>query len=108
MIVGVGCDIVAIERLAEKKSLAKRILTKKEYEVYEQLSGQRQNEYFAGRFAAKEAVFKAMNQKDVTISKIEILSDETGKPVCFMEGYTLHVSIAHEKEYATAYVLCEK
>lgn len=108
MIVGVGCDIVAINRLKQnQEAMAKRILSKKEYECYHSYHHERQLEYLAGRFAAKEAVVKAIDQK-ILLSEIEVLDDDRGKPVCSIEGYILHVSIAHEKDYATAYVICEK
>lgn len=108
MIIGIGTDIVEIKRLKEKKDvLSKRILSEKEYAQYVTYEGVRQEEYLAGRFAAKEAVFKAID-KDLVISQIEILNDEKGKPICHIDGYTIHVSIAHEKEYATSYVICEK
>lgn len=76
MIIGIGTDIVEIKRLKEKKDvLSKRILSEKEYAQYVTYEGVRQEEYLAGRFAAKEAVFKAID-KDLVISQIEILNDE--------------------------------
>lgn len=108
MIIGVGCDIVAINRLKQnQEAMAKRILSKKEYLCYHSFHNERQLEYLAGRFAAKEAIVKAIDKK-ILLSEIEVLNDDRGKPVCSMDGYVLHVSIAHEKDYATAYVICEK
>lgn len=108
MIIGVGCDIVEINRLKQnQKVLAKRILSENEYMCYNAYKDERKLEYLAGRFAAKEAVVKAFDKK-ILVSEIEILNDDKGKPVCRMDGYVFHVSIAHEKDYATAYVICEK
>lgn len=108
MIIGVGCDIVEIKRLQHnQEALAKRILSEKEYECYSSYKEERQLEYLAGRFAVKEAIVKAMD-KEMLLSMIEVLNNDMGKPVCKIDGYTIHVSIAHEKEYATAYVICEK
>lgn len=108
MIVGIGCDIVQISRLqAHPNVLAKRILTMREYQKYEAYQEQRRLEYLAGRFAAKEAVVKAIDQK-MLLSEIEILNDDMGKLVCEIQGYCIHISIAHEIEYAIAYVICEK
>lgn len=106
MILGVGCDIVKIARMNDK--LATRILSEAEKERYETYEGQTAIEYLAGRFAAKEAIFKALPENDVTISQIEILSDEQGKPICSFKEYIIHVSISHEKEYAIAYAIVEK
>lgn len=108
MILGVGCDITAIQRFEKNcDELAIRILTKKEQEYYFRYPAQRRKEFLAGRFAAKEAVIKALDQKRL-LSEIEILSDAMGKPVCSIMGYRIHLSISHEKEYAMAYVICEK
>lgn len=109
MIHGIGCDIVQISRLQNKQeSLANRILSEREKKLYTSLTGRRQIEYLAGRFAGKEAIFKALQDKQLTISNIEILQDENGCPTCVYEGYQIHISISHEKEYAIAYSLCER
>ena len=108
MIVGIGCDIVEIKRIkASNEKFYKRVLTPNEQEVFHNMTKQRQIEFLAGRFVAKEAIYKACNALQ-TISNIEILNDENGKPYCIVEGYTIHISIAHEKEYAIAYAICEK
>lgn len=108
MIHGIGCDIVQINRLKEKQNeIAHKILTKGERELYDTYSQNRQLEFLAGRFAAKEAIFKAMHNPSLVLSMIEVLQDEVGCPTCYMEGYNLHISISHEKEYAIAYVICE-
>ncbi|MDD3049232.1 MAG: holo-ACP synthase [Bacilli bacterium] len=108
MIVGIGCDIIQISRLRmNPDALGKRILTTTEYQIYEAYQGNRRLEYLAGRFAAKEAIIKALDKKKV-LSEIEILNDDMGKLVCDIKGYAIHVSIAHEIEYAIAYAVCEK
>jgi len=108
MIVGIGCDIVEIKRIKkQKEAFYKRVLTSKEQELYCSMSEERKIEFLAGRFAAKEAIFKACNEMQI-ISDIEILNDKSGKPYCEVEGYKIHISISHEKEYATAYAVCEK
>lgn len=109
MIIGIGCDLVEIERLkANQDALAKRLLTIKEYETYLSFRGHRALEFLAGRFAAKEAIFKAIKMKSLTLGQIEVLVDESGCPVCPIEGYKIHLSISHEKKYAMAYVIVEK
>lgn len=107
MITNIGCDIVKIERLATKKDqIAKKIFSDKEYKQYQSYKGYRQLEFLAGRFAAKEAIYKAHNEFKV-LSEIEILC-VNGKPTCQLDGYKIHISIAHEDDYAMAYVICEK
>lgn len=109
MIVGVGCDIVEIKRIDEllAKGLAQRILTDQEYQQFKLLPASRQAEWLAGRFAAKEAVYKALPQCKLVISQIEITAKQD-KPVCMIDEYQVHLSIAHEKEYAIAYAICEQ
>lgn len=106
MLKGIGCDIVDIERIAGNHDLAKRVLTERELIVYNSVSGHRKDEYLAGRFAAKEAVFKAISDPESTISKIEISTGDNGEPVCNIPGVL--VSIAHEKNTAIAYAVYQQ
>lgn len=107
MIHGIGCDIVEIERITKKQEqLAKRVLTKNEYEQYITYSDKRKLEYLAGKFAAKEAIYKAIGKG--ILSDYEILNDDRGKPSCMIENYTIHLSIAHENKYVIAYAICEE
>jgi holo-[acyl-carrier protein] synthase len=79
-------------------------------------------EYYAARFAAKEAFFKAMgtgwiagtNFNEITIiNNIEgkpelILSGETKRTLLALEDATIKVSLSHLKTIATAIVIIEK
>lgn len=99
MIYGIGNDIVKIERFEKNKDkLAKRILTAQEYELY--MKKNRSIEFLAGRFAAKEAIIKASNQA-LSMQKINVLYKD-GKPEVRTENEIFLLSIAHEREYATA------
>lgn len=106
-IIGIGCDIVQISRL-EKHSgpLARRILSPKEFAKYQKLSGRRQIEYLAGRFAAKEALIKAAGFHH-SFQSLEILNTPEGKPVCALAGHQVFLSISHEREYATAMAIVQ-
>jgi holo-[acyl-carrier protein] synthase len=107
VITGIGCDIVAIARFRkDAEKLAQRILTHDEAELYAKLSETRKPEWLAGRFAAKEAIAKALGQVKV-ITQISVLSNEEGKPTCTIAGYSILVSISHEKEYAIAYAIVQ-
>lgn len=107
MIVGIGCDIVEIKRVQRhQEGLAKKLLSEREYAIYRTLGEKRQLTFLAGRFAAKEAIFKACNET-LVLSSIEVLNDEQGKPICEIEKYQVHISIAHEDAYAIAYAICE-
>lgn len=105
MIIGVGCDIVAINRVKDK--MCNRILSSNELELYNSFtSSTRKNEFLAGRFAAKEAISKAITNFNIVFSAIDI-TYLNNKPHYELDGYIIHLSISHEREYACAYVLVE-
>lgn len=110
MIIGIGCDIVEIKRIrnAMERDDFLRILTKEEREIYDTLSEGRRCEWVAGRFAAKEAIIKAMSCKHAyLLSDLSILY--VGKqPVCHIEGVNIQLSISHEQEYAIAYAIAQE
>ena len=116
MIVGIGIDIVELERIQgifeRNPRFAERILTEKERHSFSLLSYPRQIEFLAGRFAAKEAFSKAYGTglgKDLSFQEIEIDADGKGKPYIvkpFSEG--VHLSISHSRHYAVAQVIIEK
>lgn len=115
MIKGIGVDITELDRMESlinrQPRLKERILTESEILIFEKLNGRRKVEYFAGRFAAKEAFSKANGTgigKHLSFLDIEIISDDKGKPVIskpFSEG--VHLSISHSRDYAVAQVVIE-
>jgi holo-[acyl-carrier-protein] synthase len=108
VISGIGCDIVHVNRIRKQnETFYKRVLTEKEQELYLSFTEARKLEFLAGRFAAKEAIYKACNDTKV-ISNIEVLNDESGRPYCNVDGYKIHISISHDGDYAMAYAICEK
>lgn len=97
------------------ESSVREYITKKEIEYCESKKMQKYQHY-AARFAAKEAVFKAisktLNRKyDITWKDIEVLNDETGRPyIKLSEQFAnkiedIDISISHCKEYAVANVV---
>ncbi|WP_088071296.1 holo-ACP synthase [Gottfriedia luciferensis] len=116
MIVGIGLDLVEMERLKEiiasQPRFAKRILTEAENEIYINLSERRKLEFLAGRFAAKEACSKAFGTgigKELGFHDIEILNDEKGKPVLTVNlPYVPFLSITHTEHYAAAQVVLQQ
>jgi len=121
MIKGIGIDIVEIariKRLMKNSHAIDRLLTEKEAELMSARA--KSHEFFAGRFAAKEAVSKAFG---VGISKcppneVEILNDDLGAPYVVLydnaaklqdklKVENIFISITHEKEYAVAMVVLE-
>ena len=86
MIAGAGIDIVEIERFKKaKKKWGKNFLNKifTANEIEYSKKRRFQDQHFAARFAAKEAVLKAFGEKISSIHNwqdIEILNDKSGKP----------------------------
>lgn len=111
MIVGLGTDIVEvarIERAMRRPNFISRILTPKEREF--SVTPQQ----VAGRWAAKEAVYKALGIP-LTWQQIEILPDELKVPSASIDSTSfdpgrlkVKVSIAHERHYATAVAIVER
>jgi holo-[acyl-carrier protein] synthase len=111
-ILGLGTDIIEIERI--KDSLAKfgasfytKLFTQREIDYC--LSHKDPAPYFAGRFAAKEAIAKALGcgfGKDLSWHDIEIVNNNLGKPeVLIKNNNQIIVSISHCRTYATATAL---
>ncbi len=123
MIKGVGTDIVSIERIKKaitkfKSRFQKRIFTVSEWDY----CWNKKNPYpsLAARFAAKEAVLKALGVGlgDVDWVDIEVRSDLAGKPVINLTGKAaelariqyisnINLSISHCVKYAVAFVVAE-
>lgn len=86
MIAGTGIDIVEISRFRKaKKKWGKNFLNKifTESEIAYSKKRRFQDQHFAARFAAKEAVLKAFGDKLSSIHNwqdIEILNDKSGRP----------------------------
>ena len=115
-----GTDIIEIDRVKESieelgEKFIKRVFTDKEIEYCESRKGQKYQHY-AGRFAAKEAAFKAIskildNKYSVCWKDFEIIDDEQGRPYLNLYNVntkdieSIDISISHCKLYATANVV---
>lgn len=116
MIIGIGIDIVEIQRIKNlverNERFVERILTLKEREKYDSLKMNRKIEFLSGRFAAKEAYSKAFGTgigKELSFQDIEIETEPTGKPfIAKPLSKGAHLSITHSKEYAFAQVIIEE
>lgn len=98
MINNIGCDIVEHRRINLK--IVKKVLFDEELVFYNEASNQ--VEFLASRFAAKEAIVKAMD-RTIGFSDIRISNTDSGKPVCNIEGIML--TISHEKNYSIAFAI---
>ncbi len=110
MIQGTGIDIIEISRIKKAidrwgERFLKYVFTEKEIKYAMRYKYPEQ--HFAGRFAAKEAVYKAIGDSpDISWQDLEILNDEHGRPFCFCRKkdfrYKILVSISHTSSYAAA------
>jgi holo-[acyl-carrier protein] synthase len=123
MIVGIGTDILSIDRakaaLTRTPAIAKRILTPQELTEYQQHP--QPERFFAKRFSAKEAVVKALGTgigRGVSWQHIRITKNALGRPlVSLTDGAlesaeqqgieTIHLSYSDEQESVVAFAVAE-
>jgi holo-[acyl-carrier protein] synthase len=125
MIIGIGTDLIEVKRISgaierHGERFLKRIFTALEIEYCS--SRKAAFLHYAGRFAAKEAAFKAMRRGwtgDIAWTDIEIYNEPSGAPHLNFYGKALalvtekqmsasYVTITHIEEYAAATVVLEK
>lgn len=116
-----GTDIIEVERV--KKAILstpgfkEKVFTPLEIEYADKKSDVTRFLHYAGRFAAKEAIYKSLSKIDngITLNEIEIINDSNNKNRPFVNilkptlnilqkgnKLIIDVSISHVKEYATA------
>ena len=117
MIVGIGNDIIEIERIEKaisRESFKNKVYTQRELKNIEKRGNR--TETYAGIFSAKEAISKAIGTgvREFSLTDLEILNDDLGKPYVVVsekldkilknkkESYQIEISISHSKKYATA------
>lgn len=125
MIIGIGADLCEIERIREAVSrhgdqFAQRILSTAELADFDGLNRTMQASFLAKRFAAKEAVAKALGTgigRGFGFHDITITHDELGKPMVSLNvnnstldgarQYRIHLSISDERTHAIAFCTIE-
>lgn len=110
----IGVDIIEIHRIRkalEDPAFAKRIFTDKERAYCDELADP--SPRYAGRFAAKEAIAKALGTgfgAELAFQHIEILNQPSGAPTVVIKHRQEHIllSISHCKSHAIAFALVQK
>ncbi len=110
-----GIDLIEVSRFTGQPPEIRARFISRIFTEAEQAYCQDQAQHLAGRFAAKEAVSKALGCGigEISWQEIEILNDELGMPVLHLHGNaelrakqlgleTWSISITHLKEYAAA------
>ncbi|MFT4051720.1 MAG: holo-ACP synthase [Microbacterium sp.] len=115
MIVGIGIDLVDVPRFERSLARTPRLLER----LFAPAERALKPHSLAARYAAKEALIKALGGSDgVHWTDIEIASEPSGRPVFALTGETdatvsargittLHLSLSHDAGIAAAYVVAE-
>lgn len=116
-ILGVGTDIVETERIRElferEPGFAERVFTARELAYCLPKATRFMN--LSARFAAKEAVAKALG-RSFGWKEVELINNVDGKPKVVLygraleaaDGAVVHVSVSHTRSYSSAVAVVEK
>ncbi len=115
-ILGTGIDIIETKRIKKvitgNKAFLKRVFTAREIAYCEGKANKYQ--HYAVRFAAKEAIWKALGSKGIALIDISIKNLDNGKPETVLNGKlqklakNISVSLSHCQEYAVAQAIYYK
>jgi holo-[acyl-carrier protein] synthase len=106
---GIGIDIIEVKRIERSVKkwgdhFLKHVFTDKEIAYSKKYKFPFQ--HLAGRFAAKEAIYKAVGHKELGWKDMEIMNDKDGKPVCKFTkkkfSKKVLISLSHSEHYAVA------
>jgi holo-[acyl-carrier protein] synthase len=112
VIKGIGIDVVDIARFQESLERTPALKVK----IFTPTEAQLKISSLAARFAAKEALVKALDAQHVfNWHDVEIINEESGKPTFLFTGalavrvedLMVHLTISHESGIATAMVILE-
>jgi holo-[acyl-carrier protein] synthase len=122
MILGIGIDIVEVDRIAEKilkDDFREKVFSRNEIDFCES-KGTNKAQHYAARFSAKEAFLKATGKGMLMsneLSEIEVITNEDGKPEIHLTGNLtlfaeekkckIHLSLSHIRDTACAMVVIE-
>jgi len=116
MILGIGIDLVDLCRIKDlvDERFINRILSDDEKKTYYHIADEQTKlSFIGGRFAVKEAIFKAISigKGDAYYKDFSVLNDENGKPYVlskhFDKDIIVHISITHTKTNAIGYCMIE-
>jgi len=123
MVIGIGIDIIEIERIKSSidrfgDSFLNKIYTKNELDYC--LAKHNKYQHLAARFAAKEAIYKALAtgwEKAATWKSMEITNEPNGLPVVaffgklkefFADDKDIKISLSHSDNYVTCVAIIYK
>jgi len=123
MVIGIGIDIIEIDRIRESVEkfgdhFLNKIYTQQELDYC--LKKKYKYQHLAARFAAKEAVYKALAtgwDADVSWQNIEISNEPNGMPIVTLQGKLkkflsrgkeLKISMSHSRDYVACMAIIYK
>ena len=116
--ISIGTDIVKVSRIkdlltAKEEKFLNKVFIKEEISYCN--SNSNPEIHFSGKYAAKEAVKKALLSNDlieqISLKSIKILNRDNKAPYVIIDNLmdlNYNVSISHEEEYAIAFALIQK
>ena len=116
--ISIGTDIIKVSRIKalidqKKEKFLHKIFTEEEILYCDSYSDS--EIHFSGKYAAKEAVKKALLSNDlidkISLKDIQILNKNNKVPYVLIKDMmelNYNVSVSHEEEYAIAFVVIEK
>lgn len=124
MIIGIGNDVVSVMDIKQSITDGKRFLERVFCSSEQEYAENKPNKYqhYAGCFAVKEAIMKALGtgwNEGIQWKHIEVKHETSGKPLIelhhqakkqaeLLQVKTIHISLSHAEQYATAVVILEK
>ena len=120
MVLGIGIDIIEIERIKESiEKLGDRFLNKIYTKIELDYCNSKANKYqhYAARFAAKEAIYKAISthfQQGIGWHEVEIYNEPNGMPSVKFYGKLKHflgvdkdlkITMSHSNNYVTCFAI---
>jgi len=123
MVIGIGIDIIEIDRIRDSVEkfgdrFLNKVYTQKELDYC--LKKKYKYQHLAARFAAKEAVYKALAtgwNEDVSWQNIEISNEPNGMPIVTLQGKLknflhkgkyLKISMSHSRDYVACMAIIYK
>ncbi len=121
MVIGIGADVIEIERIRKVfeqrgDKFVKKVYTQNELDY--SFHFKEPYTHLAARFSAKEAYYKAVSRGVLAFSEIEVYNLDTGKPEIRLHGKTealwkelgspkIHVTLSHNNLVGMAVVVLE-
>ncbi|MDQ7982773.1 MAG: 4'-phosphopantetheinyl transferase superfamily protein [Spiroplasma sp.] len=94
----VGIDIIEIDRMQLLPKLIARYLSQDEIKEFENIKSKKlKKQFLAGKWALKEALYKALPFEHLVFDKINIIKNQSGQPTVKIKDYQISLSLSHNQ-----------